>query len=41
MVRMRVGIDDRDSMTELGVAQPLINEVAALANSVRDDVLGR
>jgi hemoglobin len=29
------------TLTELGVAQPLIDQVAALANSVRDDVLGR
>ncbi|HEX4998769.1 MAG TPA: group 1 truncated hemoglobin [Terriglobia bacterium] len=29
------------TLTELGVAQPLIAEVAALANSVRNDVLSR
>jgi hemoglobin len=29
------------TLRELGVAEPLIAEVAAVANSVRDDVLGR
>jgi hemoglobin len=29
------------TLKELGVAQPLIDQVAALANSVRNDVLGR
>ena len=29
------------TLTELGVAQPLIAQVAALANSVRNDVLSR
>ena len=29
------------TLTELGVTQPLIDQVAALANSVRDDVLSR
>jgi len=29
------------TLAELGVAQPLIEQVAALANSVRDDVLSR
>ena len=29
------------TLKELGVSQPLIDQVAALANSVRNDVLGR
>jgi hemoglobin len=29
------------TLTELGVGKPLIDQVAALANSVRDDVLSR
>ena len=29
------------TLQELGVGQPLIDQVAALANSVRNDVLGR
>jgi hemoglobin len=29
------------TLTELGVSQPLIDQVAALANSVRNDVLSR
>ena len=29
------------TLSELGVAKPLIDQVAALANSVRDDVLSR
>ena len=29
------------TLKELGVAQPLIDQVAALANSVRNDVLSR
>jgi hemoglobin len=29
------------TLTELGVAKPLIDQVAALANSVRNDVLSR
>ena len=29
------------TLTELGVAQPLIDQVAGLANSVRDEVLSR
>jgi len=29
------------TLKELGVTQPLIDQVAALANSVRNDVLGR
>lgn len=48
---LKMGLDDSHvdavienlgaTLTELGVANELITEVATLANSVRDDVLGR
>ena len=48
---IKMGLDDSHvdvvienlgaTLTELGVANDLIQEVASIANSVRDDVLGR